>query len=155
MTFLGRGNIGESAKQRAEVNLKGGLILESDFTGQMCAETGIRMQIRGMKIVGAKVSEDMFKSWSTCDSGQVCQKVIGMSFLAHNGPCHLFGQINDHLPAHAEDELQRRRPPTYRDEKRSSVSAEERKRRLDESRDAYQDQANYLRQNRTKIFRPG
>ena len=146
---LWSGPSGELMKTRAESVLKCGLILHSDYSGQMCAETGVRMQVQGMIQSGACVQEDHVISWSTCDFQKLCQRVM---LNASHKPRHLFGNILDQIPEHDAEHLKSLRPPRYTTK---PTSQKEQESRNVEAARAYEQQRKYLMASRMRIFDVG
>jgi hypothetical protein len=99
---------GSILRARAESMLAHGLALHSDFSGQLCAESGIRAQLRGMKLYGAPVAEDGLLSYSACERSETYR---GLIKSARHPPLHLFSDVLHHLPGDLREKVISLRPP--------------------------------------------
>ena len=126
---------GELRRARAESCLQHGVVLHTDYSGQMCAETALRMQLRSMGKHGAvRIDERSLTSYRACDNSKLCQSIMAS---ASHPPLHLFASMLDQIPRRHADALASMRPPSY---KGKASGAEEEARRLAEAGDAYKQQ---------------
>ena len=150
---------GELYKQRAESLLSAGLMLHSDFSGQLCAETGVMMQMRGMRLAGAKVQEQSVVPFSAVERNRQCQELI---LQAHRGPVHLFDDVLRHLPLDDAQRLKDMRPkaapvqpvqPVQGLGAESEAESQQQKAaRLTEAAACYREQDTYLGKNLGRLF---
>ena len=66
------GSDGEMRRARAAANLAAGLVLGSEYSGELCAETAICMQCKGMLSHGFNVPINRIVSYSACNVAPVC-----------------------------------------------------------------------------------
>jgi len=138
---------GSQRKTRAGLNLKRGVVLHSDYTGHMSAETGVRLQMFGMIESGMEGSLDHVICWATCDKKKTSQAIIKAASREPGGPHHLFDNVLDHLPAVHRDKLKSMRPPVHKN-KNVRMTAEEKKLQkklqIQECKDAYNKQQKFV-----------
>ena len=108
-------------RARAESFFSAGMLLATDFSGRMCAEAAMRMQLSGMRQAGAKIDERSLISYSACELSTSCRPSIMNS---KHKPHHLFEHVSTFLPAEAAQDLVKFRPPRYKN--KSEVSGGER-----------------------------
>lgn len=147
---------GELYKQRAESLLSAGLMLHSNFSGQLCAETGVMMQMRGMRLAGAKVQEQSVVPFSAVERNRQCQELI---LQAHRGPVHLFDDVLRHLPPAEAQRLKDMRPKAAPVQPVQGLGAEataesqqQKAARLTEAAACYREQDTYLGKNLGRLF---
>ena len=147
--FDGEG--GELRRMRATANMANGLGLASEYTGQMCAETGIRLQAFGMNKHGCDIPDSRVCCLSGNEINPTCRDVI---LNAKHRPSHLFGNVLHLLSDDHVRELKRLRPPSYGP---NSVKLPrcERERRQAEAEAAYLKQYMYLLEHKEAGFTPG
>ena len=147
---------GELYKQRAESLLSAGLMLHSNFSGQLCAETGVMMQMRGMRLAGAKVQEQSVVPFSAVERNRQCQELI---LQAHRGPVHLFDDVLRHFPPAEAQRLKDMRPKAAPVQPVQGLGAEstaesqqQKAARLTEAAACYREQDTYLGKNLGRLF---
>ena len=133
-------------RARAESFFSAGMLLATDFSGRMCAEAAMRMQLSGMRQAGAKIDERSLISYSASELSTSCRPSIMNS---KHKPHHLFEHVSTFLPAEAAQDLVKFRPPRY---KKKARSQEENARRIIEARTAYNKQKDYIEKNKEALF---
>jgi len=83
-------------KARSQANLGMGLAMHSDYSGQLCGETGTRMAAQAMSHVGVPISGHDIVSWATCDISPVSRDVIKKSHQRLR-PQHCFESVESHV----------------------------------------------------------
>ena len=137
--------------RRASSFFSAGFILNSNFSGRLCAEAGVRMQVKGMRLAGAQVAERSVVAYSTNEKNTECRKLIGASL---HRPCHCFKEVSAHLPNLAWEEIKKMRPPALpKNMRKKGMAADAKKALLETARRAYNQQKLYLRQHRAELFR--
>lgn len=131
---------------RAEALLQQGVMLHSDFSGQLCAEAGLRMQLRGMISHGANLKESSLCSWAACESNRTCQDIIRKSPCK---PMHLFRDVLHHLPTEHAEELKKLRPDMSKGKVLTQV---EKIRRHEDARAAFSNQEAYINERMDSLF---
>ena len=63
-------------RRRAESNVGMGVMMHSDYTGQLCQETGMRLAAQGTSKVSMCISGRDIVSWAACDGSPLSQAVI-------------------------------------------------------------------------------
>ena len=84
------GSDGEMRRARAAANLAAGLVLGSGYSGELCAETAIRMQCKGMLSHGVNVPLNFIFSYSACDVAPECRRLLLQS---RHPPLHCFPDV--------------------------------------------------------------
>ena len=136
----------DNARFRAEKNLQSGLVLHTDYTGQMCAETAVKMTVKAMRITGSlRLHDDNVIIHAGCDCSPLCQSLMKSMECDQ----HIFEDVAVHVDAEARSQLERLRPPAYQE---PAATPEEAERRKKEASESYGAQFRYLRDNRHKIF---
>ena len=108
-----------------------GLILHSNFSGQLCAERGIRMSVRALEKRGvAGVAESALLCWSANDNNKTCCDIIAR--FQHRPYC-LFNDVFYHLPLKLREKFRQMMPPRYDSRPQNTA---EKMRRLDEASEA-------------------
>ena len=83
-------------RARAVANMGMGCMMHSDYTGQLCQETGTRMAAEGMSHCDMPLSGQDVVSWATCDVSPLSRTVISSCF-PNLRPQHLFKSVASHL----------------------------------------------------------
>ena len=91
--LLGDDAAARARHMRVENLLGPGLVMDSDFSGRRCAEAGARMQLRGCRVSGLKVSEDRVVMWCGSDVGK-----RQLSLLMDSDTVHVLPGVDAHLP---------------------------------------------------------
>ena len=134
------------ARVRAERNLEPGLVLHTDYTGQMSAETAVKMTVKAMRITGSwALHEDKVILHAGCDFSPLCQSLM----MSMDSDQHIFDNVSVHVGEETRSQLERLRPPTYQE---AAPTQEEADRRKKEASEAHRKQFQHLRDNRHKIF---
>eukprot|EP00969_Alexandrium_andersonii_P189001 8351038-Alexandrium_andersonii.AAC.1 len=91
-----------------------GIIMSSDFSGQLSAETAMKMTFRGLSKVKPElggddpVDESLISCYSACDVAEESRKVIATSCTQH-----LFPEILAQLPPEMAEQIKALRPTTH------------------------------------------
>ena len=127
-----------------------GLAMSSQFSGRLCAESGMKMQLCGMRQAGAKVHECSVISYAANEKNKECKKMIS-SYL--HRPLHLFSTVSAHVRADKRQEVEAMRPPPLPEHlKKRKKTDEEKAEFLEQSRGAYKRQKTYLHENGRYLF---
>jgi hypothetical protein len=140
------GSIGELRRARTAANLAAGLVLAGEYSGELCAETAIRMQVMGMASNGLTIPLDRIISYSACEINHMCRRLILQS---RHPPLHLFSSVLNFVKPSDGEELFKRGPPKY--EAKGDTRAED-ARRLEEAMAAFQEQFDYFSSHSKTIF---
>ena len=140
------GSSGELRRARTAANIAAGLVLAGEYSGELCAETAIRMQVMGMASNGLTIPLDRIISYSACEINLMCRRLILQS---RHPPLHLFPSVLNFVKPSDGEELFKRGPPKY--EAKGGTPAED-ARRLEEAMAAFQEQSDYLSSHSKTIF---
>ena len=110
-------------RRRAESNMGMGVMMHSDYTGQLCQETGMRLAAQGMSKVGMCISGRDIVSWAVCDVSPVSRAVIKQA-RAHLRPQHLFEGVCSHVDAKQLKAVQALKGPPIKKNHINSLSPE-------------------------------
>ena len=95
-------------RKRYQSLLEPGLVLHSDFSGQLSAETAVKMMVKASKDAGMEVcSETEVLLWSASDGGSL-QQPIAKSAKAK--VCHVFSDVLDCYPEDVYERIVSLRP---------------------------------------------
>lgn len=117
----------EHRRASTEAVLRGGIVLETDFSGKGCAECSMAALMLGYKQAGLSVPDTPLVLWRACDRSQACQRVFLQS---DRGPAHVFSDMIGRLPTVHQQAIIALRPAP-------GASASE-------AANAYAEQAEYL-----------
>ena len=141
------------AFDRVQYLIRNGLIFHSDFSGQMCGETGARMQIRGFRKRGMQCSEDDLVVWAVTEIGKTQLSLLKAASKTRRGPTHVFEDVMVHVqPGKPVTDIYSFRPPQYKSKPANSA---EKKARLEQARAAYSKQFLYIAKHRRQLFARG
>ena len=136
--------------ERVQHLIRNGLIFHSDFSGQMCGETGARMQIRGFRIRGMRCSGDDLVVWAVTEIGKTQLKLLKAASKTRRGPKHVFENVMVRVqPGKPVTDIYSFRPPQYKSKPANSA---QKKARLEQARSAYNKQFLYIAKRRCRLF---
>eukprot|EP00969_Alexandrium_andersonii_P153252 6776748-Alexandrium_andersonii.AAC.1 len=102
----------ELLENRVRSMVRHGFVVSSDFSGQLSAETALKMQLRGCDEVrmggGGDVDDSLVFLYSACDLAEEPRKICLESPVEH-----VFPEILSQIPDAMAQEIRRRRPSTH------------------------------------------
>ena len=89
-------------------NLRSDHLLHADFSGNLCMETAVRMQVNGFARCGLNVKEFLICSWSSSETSPLRRAVI---LRTKHQPLHLFEDVAAHASPEVQEGVRNLGPP--------------------------------------------
>ena len=128
-------NAGNIRLARAAEMLRHGLIVHTDYSGQLSPEVAWTIAVATLQHEGADLREELIVNWRAAERNKTCQRLINS---ARRPPEHLFPTLESKLPAALREELRALRP--------------QKKARYEEKCKAYEDMREVLWRVKANVF---